>query len=223
MRTGMAKRRYGARKRGWPRCSQRVGGVVVAGLAWAAARRRCWCSRRRSAPVRLLRGHERRLPRPAPRGPVNLQQRRAGAARRTVFPRSSSPFYHSPLLSPSGGADTGKGQNPKAGWWDAVATPGLSIESWSRRCRGKEGKGALLLVAMAQRPTWSHTSGGRAPLASPSEGKGVYSPGRIPLDRSCAHASPRRAGQLTPSHPIPRAGRWAARRGGVGGWEGKRG
>jgi hypothetical protein len=76
-------------------------------------------------------------------------------------------------------------------------------------------------VAMAHRPTWSHTSGGRAPLVSPSEGKGVYSPGRIPLDRSRAHASPRRAGQLTSSHPIPRAGRWAARRGGVGGWKGE--
>jgi hypothetical protein len=56
------------------------------------------------------------------------------------------------------------------------------------------------LVAMARRPTWSHTSGGRAPLASPSEGKGVYSPWRIPLDRVARTRNPSACG---PAHPQP--------------------
>jgi hypothetical protein len=94
---------------------------------------------------------------------------------------------------------------------------GLSIESWSRRCRGKEGRG---------RSYWWPWRSGRRGATSVVAGrlwrhraraKGSFPPWRIPLNRSRAHASPRRAGQLTPSHPIPRAGRWTARRGGVGG------
>jgi hypothetical protein len=173
--------------------------------------------------VRFPRGLERRLPRPAPRVPVQPPQRRAGGGAASAFPRLASSSSTLPLPLPLRRRGSGKGQNPKAGRWDAIATPGLSIVAWSRRCRGKERKVALLLVAMAQRPTWSHTSGSRAPLASPSEGKGVFSPGRIPLDRPRAHASPRRAGQLTSSHPIRTRGTLAARRGGVGGWKGEGG
>jgi hypothetical protein len=126
--------------KGRPRCSQRVGGVVVVGLAWAVARRRCRCSRRRplrsgssevtngASLVRLL---------ASPSILSSDAPTRRGARSSPTPPLSPT----LPFLSPIGGAVTGKGQNPNAGWWDAVATLGLSIESWSRRCRGKEGRG----------------------------------------------------------------------------------
>jgi hypothetical protein len=62
-----------------------------------------------SAPVRLLRGHERRLPRPAPRVPVKPQQRRAGGG---AAHRPSPPlllFLYFPLPLPYWRRGTGKG------------------------------------------------------------------------------------------------------------------
>jgi hypothetical protein len=67
------------------------------------------------------------------------RRRRRGARSSSVPPSSSSTL---PSLSPIGGAALERGQNPNVGWWDAVATPGPSIESWSRRCRGKEKRGS---------------------------------------------------------------------------------
>jgi hypothetical protein len=68
-----------------------------------------------------------------------------------------------------------------------------------------------LLVAVARWLTCSHTSGGRAPLASPSEGKRVNSPGRILLDR-VARAQALACG---PAHPQPSHPAWRAMGGAV--------
>jgi hypothetical protein len=111
--TNRDKARRRRKGEGWPRRSQRVGGVVVAGLAWAAARRRCRCSRWRPAPVRLLLGHVRRLPRPAPRVLVTPRWRRAGGS---AAHRPSQPlhlfFYLPPFLFPFGGAALEGGKTP---------------------------------------------------------------------------------------------------------------
>jgi hypothetical protein len=101
--------------------SRRVGGVVVAGLTMKAARRRC--SWRRPALVRLLCCRGRLLPRSAPRVPDVPQQRRAGGDAAPNLPRFASPFP-APSLLRQGTHENGKNHN--AGWWDAIATPGLS-------------------------------------------------------------------------------------------------
>jgi hypothetical protein len=114
----------GARRRGWSRSSQRVGGVDVAGLEWVAARRRC--SRQR-----LLRSGSPAVssgafPRPAPRVPVQPQQRRAGGG---AAHRPSPPlllfFYLPPFLFPFGGAALERGKNPNVGWWRWTTAPCL--------------------------------------------------------------------------------------------------
>jgi hypothetical protein len=198
----------GAREGGKPRFSRRGEGVVVAGLTKEAAL--CSCSRRRPAP--------RTVPGPAFSSwcgrslptwrlvrhllaAVGLQQRRAGNGGRTA------PSFPPPLPFPpcSGAHRNGK---PQSGLVGFDSDPGgLSIWSRSRRCRGKDDRG---------RSHWRPWRGGRrgstpvvagAPLASPSEGKGVNSPWRNLLDR-VAHARASlgvRASSPQPSHPARRA------------------
>jgi hypothetical protein len=107
--------------KGRPRCSQRGGGVVVAGLMRKAARRRC--SRRRPALVRLLCCRGQLLLRPAPRVPDDPQQRRASGDAAPNLPRLASPPPTPPLLRR---CTHENGENPQAGWWEAISNPGLS-------------------------------------------------------------------------------------------------
>jgi hypothetical protein len=195
---------------------------------WRGVRRRGRCSRRwssASAPaprpelVHVLlsparRGALLRFGSSCPRRPPAAAHRRRRVARPPPAPPPLLPL--TPFLS-SRRRTHGIGENPNAGWWDAVAIPGLSIESWSRRCRGKDGRG---------RSYWWPWRGGRrgaTPVVAErlwrhrARAKGSNPPGGFPWTGSRAHATPRRAGQLTPGHPIPRAGRWAARCGRVGG------
>jgi hypothetical protein len=115
-RTGRTINATGARRReGRPRCSLRVGGVDVAGLAWVAARRRC--PRRRSIPCSgpaPLRSRTAPPPRPAPHELVPPPQQRAGGGARR-FPASpllpQLPLSSSPLRR----SGTGKGAKPQSG------------------------------------------------------------------------------------------------------------
>jgi hypothetical protein len=208
--TNRDKARRRRKGEGWPRRSQRVGGVVVAGLAWAAARRRCRCSRWRPAPVRLLLGHVRRLPHPAPRVLVTPRRRRAGGG---AAHRPSPPlllfFYLPPFLFPFGGAALERGQNPNVGWWrwtTAPCPPPLAFEP-----PAPQG------MAKTQRcPCWvcPGARGGAARFLSThprSQGRGAGVNGTFPppawLDsRARARALGVRAGWATRPCPAPRAG-----------------
>jgi hypothetical protein len=154
--TDRVKARRRRKEEGWPRRSPRVGGVVVAGLAWAAARRRCRCSQWRPAPVRLLHGHVRRLPRPAPRVPFTPQQRCASGDAASAFPRLPSSSSTPLSLSPSGGAALVGGKTPMwvgGGGQLLLAFPPLLLNPRRRKARRKPSAA----------PAWS----ARAPVAAP--------------------------------------------------------
>jgi hypothetical protein len=130
--TDRDKARWRRKEERWPRCSQRVGGVVVAGLAWAAARRRCRCSRWRPAPVRLPRGHERRPPRSAPCVPDDVQF----PAPVRLLPRPARRGGGAPASSPNP-VHTGGGEreNPKRGW--VAWRPCHAVPALLNRSRGQ--------------------------------------------------------------------------------------
>jgi hypothetical protein len=137
-----------------------------------------------------------------PLSTVDLQQRRAGGGTTHSFPLFPPPV---PFL-PCGGVHR-NGETPKRVGGRRQRPRGLPIGSWSRRCRGKEGR---------RRSYWWPWRGGRrgstpvvagTPLASPGEGKrGQFllaeslGPGRARAQAlTCGPAHPR------PSHLARRA------------------
>jgi hypothetical protein len=208
--TDRDKARRRRKGKGWPRRSQRVGGVVVAGSAWAAARRRCRCSRWRPAPVRLLLGHVRLLPRPAPRDLVTPRRRRAGggAAHRPSPPLLLFSFLP-PFLFPFGGAALERGQNPNAGWWrrtTAPCSPPLAFESPGAARQGEIP--GLPQLGPPGRP-WRRRLPflcilGHRGMARGQKGTSLPRPGSI---RARARPTPRRACRLG-DPAVPRPASW---------------
>jgi hypothetical protein len=130
-----------------------------------------------SAPVRLLRGHERRLPRPAPRVPVKPQQRRAGGG---AAHRLSPPlllFLYSPLPLPYRRRGTGKGAKPQCGLvGDGRLRSRGDVDVRSRRRKGTDAPGAPGLAAGTDPATWPALSGRHHARGVTGRGTGVLSP-----------------------------------------------
>jgi hypothetical protein len=196
----------GARRRGWPRRSQRVGGVDVAGLAWAAARRRCsWRRPLRSGSSAVTNGDSLvRLFASL----SSLSSDVPAAARRSVLHRPTSSF---------GGAALERGQNPNVGWWRWTTGPRLPSLAFEPRRR--KGQGEIpglprlgppgrswrrrLLSLYATEDTGARR-GGKRGFSSPGPGS----------NRARARPAPRRACRLGgPAAPRPAC--WCGETGGA--------
>jgi hypothetical protein len=159
-----------------------------------------------SAPGRLLRGHERRLPRPAPRVPVKPQQRRAGGGAVHLLPPPLLLFLYSPLLLPYRRRGSGKGAKPQRGLvavdYQLSASP-LLLNPGAARDRAKSlgcpgldrpgARGGAACSLYATEDTGARRGGKR--------GFSSLGPGSI---RARARPAPRRACRLGgPAAPRP--------------------
>jgi hypothetical protein len=152
-------------------------------------------------------------PRVAP-GPAPPRHGRPPAAARQQWCDAQLPPSRLHSLSSLAAAYTGMGKTPKRVGGNRQRPRGIPIGSRSRQCRGKEDRGALLLEAMAWRPTWIHTSGGRGAFSVTEQGQR----GQFPLAESLGPGRARASLDVwANSRPaIPSRAQGAGRRDGVG-------